>query len=115
MTNGQFSCFIIETNFCLHICIYTGIYVFCVSVGMKANTGDLCCTCESMTAENFNVYNTVASPVKKLNFRVVYCYISSWPHPSTWHDILTWNATYVAYKLHSNWYCGIQWTEWSWL
>ena len=44
MTNGQFSCFIIETNFCLHICIYTGIYVFCVSVGMKANTGDLCCT-----------------------------------------------------------------------
>ena len=47
MTNGQFSCiifhqnFIIETNFCLHICIYTGIYVFCVSVGMKANTGDL--------------------------------------------------------------------------
>ena len=46
MTNGQFSRiifhqnFIIETNFCLHICIYTGIYVFCVSVGMKANTGD---------------------------------------------------------------------------
>ena len=45
MTNGQFSCFIIEANFCLHICIYTVIYVFCVSVGMKANTGDLCCAC----------------------------------------------------------------------
>ena len=26
-----------------------------------------------MTAEVFNVYNTVASPVKRLNFRVLYC------------------------------------------
>ena len=36
ITNGQFSCiifhqnFIIEINFCLHICMYTGIYVFII-------------------------------------------------------------------------------------
>ena len=50
MTNVQFSCIIfhqnfIEIDFCLHICMYTGIYVFYVSVGMKVNTGDLCYLC----------------------------------------------------------------------